>query len=111
MAFFGHYIFEKHFFFFGLKNQTLNEFVEPKISFYITFLHSLTALIPYGRILQNYFGPKIFGILTSSQLQKKQIFLDQKHFLRYVRMVLGMLRTCKEVMKNKILMSINLFKR
>ena len=34
-----------------------------------------------------------------------------KYFLRCGHMVLGVLRTCKEVMKNEILRSINLLKR
>ena len=42
---------------------------------------------------------------------KYQIFLDQTILLRYGHMVLGVLRTCKEVMKNEILRSLNLFKR
>ena len=49
------------------------------------------------------------GVIYS--VPKYQIFLDQNIFLRYGHIALGVLKTCKEVMKNEILRSISLFKR
>ena len=111
--------------FFVWKNQRLNIFTDLKISFFITPLHVLSTpntICPY---LKKIFWSKniwYFGFLKSQKNTKfcifwdfrnpkYQIFLDQNIFLRYGHMVLGVLRTCKEVMKNEILRSKKLFKR
>ena len=100
-----------NFFFLVWKNQRLNRFIDLKISFFITSLHVLSTpntICPY---LKNLFWSKNIWYFDPFLSAKYQIFLDQNKFLRYGHMVLGVLRTCKEVMKNEILRSINLFKR
>ena len=96
--------------FFGLKKPTLNVFINLKISFFITSLHVLNTpntICPY---LKNLFWSKNIWYFGLRKESKYQIFLDQNIFLRYGHMVWGVLRTCKEVMKNEILRSINIFK-
>ena len=65
-------------------------------------------MCPY---LKKIFWSKNISYFDPFLSPKYQIFLDQNIFLSYGHMVLGVLRTCKEVMKNEILRSINLFKR
>ena len=65
-------------------------------------------MCPY---LKNLFWSKNIWYFWLRKGSKYRIFLDQNKFLRYGHMVLGVLRTCKEVMKNEILRSMNTFKR
>ena len=94
ISFLGHFStlnFRKKIFWFE-KNQSLNRFIDLKISFFITSLHVLSTPITRCTYL-------------------KKIFWSKNIFLRCGHMVLGVLRTCKEVIENQILRSINPFKR